>query len=82
MPRCREFPKLPCVKCDKHYIFLTIEKFNEMQNQLKKAQEKIKQYEEMIDAIPCTCDIAYTSRKLTSPDCPRCNYIYDPEESK
>ena len=29
----------------------------------------------MIDDIPCTCDIAYKSRGLSAPDCPRCNYV-------
>lgn len=26
------------------------------------------------ERIPCTCDSAYTSRKLTAPDCPQCNW--------
>lgn len=30
---------------------------------------------EMVEAIPCICEECYTSRKLTQPDCPRCNYI-------
>jgi hypothetical protein len=53
-----------------------------LKRQLEQAEAKIKAYEEMIKIIPCTCNIAYTSRKLTAPDCPRCNYIYDLEVKK
>lgn len=24
--------------------------------------------------LPCNCDDAYKSRKLSAPDCPKCNY--------
>jgi hypothetical protein len=66
--------------CEPEVYYNVMIIISDLEEQLKIAQEKIKQYEEMIDAIPCTCDIAYTSRKLVAPDCPRCNYIYDPEE--
>ena len=30
---------------------------------------------ELIRIIPCTCKAGYKDRKLTDPDCPRCNWI-------
>lgn len=35
----------------------------------------VRELVEMVEAIPCICDKMYTDRKLTQPDCPRCNYI-------
>lgn len=37
--------------------------------------KEIKLLLDMIDEIPCNCNEMYTLRKLSSPDCPRCNYI-------
>jgi len=38
-------------------------------------KKEIKLLLDMIDEIPCNCDGMYISRQLSSPDCPRCNYI-------
>ena len=35
----------------------------------------VRELVEMVEAIPCICEECYTSRKLTQPDCPKCNYI-------
>ena len=53
-----------------------------LEEKLAEARLEIEKYKEMIRVIPCTCDEAYKNRRLTAPDCPRCNWIDMPADFK
>lgn len=40
----------------------------------KAAEDERNELMEMIRIIPCQCNDGFTSRKLTDPSCPRCNW--------
>lgn len=48
-------------------------KYDKLEADKAELLEVLKEQLKMIKEIPCTCDIAYTNRRLIAPDCPKCN---------
>jgi len=54
---------------------LVFEDWTSERNQQSKINKDVNDLLEMIRIIPCQCHEGFTSRKLTDPSCPRCNWI-------
>ena len=65
------------------YIYQKMKNYGDQAVKLHKLnQEMLKMLQEAEATMPCNCGEAYTSRGLTAPDCPRCNYGCDWDAAK
>ena len=48
-----------------------------VEDYIKELEQQKKQLLILISRIPCTCSIEYSNRYLTSPYCPKCNWVDD-----